>query len=162
MAKKSAGLLMFRRRSSTVELLLVHPGGPFWAKKDVGSWSIPKGEYEEPEDPLETAKREFGEETGFQSREPFLALGTLKQPSGKLITAWAFEGDCDPRMLVSNRFELEWPRKSGKMQSFPEIDRAEWFDTAEARRRIIPGQSQFIDEFEAVVLRESSSITRPI
>jgi len=95
-AKKSAGLLMFRRRSATVELLLVHPGGPFWAKKDVGSWSIPKGEYEEPDDPLETAKREFREETGFQVREPFLALGALKQPSGKLITAWAFEGDCDP------------------------------------------------------------------
>ena len=162
MAKKSAGLLMFRRRNSTVELLLVHPGGPFWAKKDAGSWSIPKGEYEEPDDPLETAKREFREETGFQSREPFLALGTLKQPSGKLITAWAFEGDCDPNALVSNRFELEWPPKSGKMQSFPEIDRAEWFDTSEARRRILPGQSPFIDQFEKLVLSKSSSITQPI
>ena len=154
--------MMFRRRNSTVELLLVHPGGPFWAKKDVGSWSIPKGEYEEADDPLETAKREFKEETGFQFREPFLALGTLRQPSGKLITAWAFEGDCDPKELVSNRFELEWPPKSGKMQSFPEIARAEWFDTIEARRRILRGQCPFIDKFEKLVLRASSSITQPI
>jgi predicted NUDIX family NTP pyrophosphohydrolase len=162
MARKSAGLLMFRRRNSAVELLLVHPGGPFWAKKDLGAWSIPKGEYEEPDDPLEAAQREFREETGFLPREPFLALGSLKQPSGKLITAWAFEGDCDPKALESNRFELEWPPKSGRIQSFPEVDRAEWFDSAEARRRILPGQSPFVDAVEKVALGESSAITRPI
>ena len=163
MAKKSAGLLMFRRQNSSgVELLLVHPGGPFWAKKDLGAWSIPKGEYEEPDDPLEAAKREFTEETGFLPRAPFLALGSLKQPSGKLITAWAFEGDCDPSALVSNSFELEWPPRSGKIQSFPEVDRAEWFDTAEARRRILPGQSPFVDAVEKAVLGETSPINQPV
>ena len=155
MAKRSAGLLMFRRRNLTLEVLLVHPGGPFWARKDQGAWSIPKGEYEEPDDPLAAAKREFKEETGFLSQEPFLALGSLKQRSGKLITAWAFEGDCDPEALVSNTFELEWPSKSGQMRSFPEVDRAAWFDTAEARRRILPGQSAFVDVLEKLLLGES-------
>jgi predicted NUDIX family NTP pyrophosphohydrolase len=157
MAKKSAGLLMYRRGNlAIVEVLLVHPGGPFWARKDLGAWSIPKGEYEEHDDPLEAAKREFKEETGFLSREPFLPLGSLKQPSGKLITAWAFEGDCDPLTLVSNTFELEWPPKSGRIRSFPEVDRAAWFDTAEARRRILPGQSAFVDALEVLLLGESS------
>ena len=157
MAKKSAGLLMFRRRNlAMVEVLLVHSGGPFWARKDLGAWSIPKGEYEEPDDPLEAAKREFKEETGFLSREPFLPLGSLKQPSGKLITAWAFEGDCDPQTLVSNTFELEWPSKSGRIRTFPEVDRAAWFDTAEARRRILRGQSAFVDALEVLLLGERS------
>ena len=141
---------MYRREGPRLEVLLVHPGGPFWAKKDLGAWSIPKGEYEEGEEALAVAKREFEEELG--SKPPsgkFIALGELKQPSRKLITAFAVEGDFDPAKLKSNRFEMEWPPKSGTMQSFPEVDRAEWFMPNEARRRILPGQSPFIDRLEA-------------
>ncbi len=147
--KRSAGLMMFRRRESGIEVLLVHPGGPFWSKKDLNSWSIPKGELEETEDPLQAAIREFREETGFAATAPFIPLGTIKQASGKLIAAWAFEGDCDPSTLVSNTFEMEWPPKSGRLASFPEVDRAAWFAPREARNRVLKGQLKLIDELEA-------------
>jgi predicted NUDIX family NTP pyrophosphohydrolase len=142
--KRSAGLLMYKRAPELL-LLLVHPGGPFWAKKDLGAWSIPKGEYGEGEDPLAVAKREFCEELGAEPRGELWELGELTQPSRKVITAWALEGDFDPRGLKSNTFELEWPPRSGRRQSFPEVDRAEWFVLGEARRKILPGQSAFID-----------------
>lgn len=158
MKKYSAGLLMFRRNKVGIEVLLVHPGGPFWAKKDLGAWSIPKGEFEDSEDPLDAAIREFREETGFPVSEPFTPLGTIKQPSGKLVTAWAFEGDCDPATLISNSFELEWPPRSGKMSSFPEIDRAAWFDPANAKERILKGQIKLIEELELKILGSISTV----
>ena len=143
MPKKSAGLLMFRRSpDGQVQVLLVHPGGPIWAKRDAGAWTFPKGEYEAPEDPLEAAKREFVEETGFTVAEPFISLGSLKQPSGKMVSIWAFESDCDPAALVSNEFEMEWPPKSGLKASFVEIDRAGWFSLREARRKLSKGERQ--------------------
>jgi predicted NUDIX family NTP pyrophosphohydrolase len=143
--KRSAGILMYKRAGGDMRLLLVHPGGPFWARKDLGAWSIPKGEYEPGEDPLTAAQREFAEELGAEPRGEFLELGELVQPSRKLITAWAVEGDFDTRTLRSNTFELEWPPKSGRKQMFPEVDRAEWFSVADARKKILPGQSGFID-----------------
>ena len=146
MAKRSAGILMYRRSSRGIELLLAHPGGPFWASKDQGAWSIPKGEYDDSEDALIAAKREFAEELGSAPpARPFLDLGAIKQPSRKVITAFAVEGDFDPATLVSNRFELEWPPKSGRKQSFAEIDSVQWFSASEAREKIQPGQAQFID-----------------
>ena len=150
---RSAGLLLFRRRGPEFEFFLVHPGGPFWAKKDVGAWSIPKGLYEKGEPPLEAAKREFAEETGFATSEPFLPLGSLKQPSGKTVTVWAFESDCDPAALVSNKFEMEWPPKSGRRAAFVEVDRAGWFDLEQARDKLIKGQLGFLDALEKVVPR---------
>jgi predicted NUDIX family NTP pyrophosphohydrolase len=143
--KRSAGILMYKRAGKQLLLLLVHPGGPFWAKKDLGAWSIPKGEYAEGEDPLAVAQREFCEELGAEPRGDFQPLGELVQPSRKVVTAWAVEGDFDPRNLRSNTFDLEWPPKSGRKQSFPEVDRAEWFAPDEARRKILSGQSAFID-----------------
>ena len=147
MAKLSAGILMYRRSTRGIELLLAHPGGPFWANKDHGAWSIPKGEYGEGEDALSAAKREFAEELGSAlPARPFLDLGVaIKQPSRKVITAFAVEGDFDPATLRSNRFELEWPPKSGRKQSFAEVDSAQWFTPAEARQKIQPGQAPFID-----------------
>jgi predicted NUDIX family NTP pyrophosphohydrolase len=133
-AKLSAGLLMYRFRNERLELFIVHPGGPFWAKKDDGAWSIPKGEYDEGEDPLEAAKREFLEETGIAASGVFKPLSTLKQPSGKKITAWAYEGDCDASVIKSNTFTMEWPPKSGKQAEFPEIDRAAWFTVDVAKK----------------------------
>jgi predicted NUDIX family NTP pyrophosphohydrolase len=144
--KQSAGLLMYRKRAEAVQVLLVHPGGPFWAAKEVGSWSIPKGEFSEDEDVLKAARREFEEETGFLPTGNFIRLGAIKQPSGKLIHAWAFEGDLDAKKIKSNRFSLEWPPQSGKQHEFPEVDRAEWFTIEAARERIIEGQIEFIDE----------------
>lgn len=146
MPKTSAGILPYRNRDGRLEVLLVHPGGPFWAKKDLGSWSIAKGEYEEGEDPLQAALREFMEETGHQPAGPFLPLAQRKQPGGKLIDAWATESDWDSSTLVSNTFSMEWPKGSGRMQAFPEVDRAEWFEISEATRRILPGQCGFLDE----------------
>jgi predicted NUDIX family NTP pyrophosphohydrolase len=143
--KKSAGILMYKRSGHEVFLLLVHPGGPFWARKDFGAWSIPKGEYQDGEDPFTVAKREFGEELGAEPSGEFWELGELVQPGGKRVTAWAVEGDFDVHDLKSNTFELEWPPKSGRKQDFPEVDRAEWFAPADARRKILPGQSRFID-----------------
>jgi predicted NUDIX family NTP pyrophosphohydrolase len=142
---RSAGLLMFRRGAGTPEVLLAHPGGPFWARRDAASWTLPKGEIGPGEDPLDAARREFLEETGFASTPPFLPLGELRQKSSKRISAWAFEGDADPAVLVSNRFELEWPPRSGRLQSFPEVDRVHWFGLDEARRKLIAGQAPFID-----------------
>jgi predicted NUDIX family NTP pyrophosphohydrolase len=144
--RKSAGLLLFRRGKGGVwEVLLAHPGGPFWAKKDDGAWSIPKGEIDNEEDALAAARREFAEETGFTPHGPFLDLGELKQPGGKLVHVWAVESDFDHGQLVSNTFEIEWPIKSGRIASFPEVDRASWFDIATARRKILKGQLGFID-----------------
>jgi len=144
--KTSAGILLYRQRRGRLEVFLVHPGGPFWAKKDLGAWSLPKGEFEPDEDPLDAARREFTEETGFPIDGEFLALTPLRQPSGKTIYAWAVEGDCDPAELRSNTFEMEWPPRSGKRSAFPEVDRADWFSLAEARQRIIAGQAPFLDE----------------
>jgi len=148
MAKLSAGILMYRGEPHARELLLVHPGGPFWAKKDKGAWSIPKGEYQEGEDPLAVAIREFTEELGSRpltGPTKFLHLGEIAQPSRKRIVAFAMEGKFDPNTLSSNLFELEWPPKSGRKQSFPEIDRAQWFALAKAREKIQPGQAPFIE-----------------
>lgn len=146
MPKTSAGILLYRNQDGRLEVLLVHPGGPFWAKKDLGSWSIAKGEYVEGEQPLQAALREFLEETGHQPAGPFLPLAQRKQPGGKFIDAWAAESDWDSSKLVSNTFSMEWPKGSGRIQVFPEIDRAEWFDIVEAMRRILPGQRGFLDE----------------
>jgi predicted NUDIX family NTP pyrophosphohydrolase len=144
--KKSAGLLMYRRGArGGIEVLLAHPGGPFWQRKDAGAWSIPKGEYEPPEEPLSAALREWAEETGFAAQAPYLPLGEMKQKNGKHVMAWAFEGDGDPAMLACNTFEMEWPPKSGRMQSFPEIDRVQWFGLDEARERINPAQAALLD-----------------
>ncbi|HEV8226569.1 MAG TPA: NUDIX domain-containing protein [Methylomirabilota bacterium] len=151
MPKRSAGLLMYRRREGHVEVLLVHPGGPFWMKKDAGAWSIPKGEYDEGEDAFAAATREFQEETGLVAQGPFLPLAQARQ-SGKIIQAWAFEGDCQPESLRSSTFALEWPPRSGRRQEFPEVDRAEWFGLEEARRKIIPGQVALLDELAAKVV----------
>jgi len=145
MPKHSAGLLMFRRSGADFAVLLVHPGGPFWAKKDLGAWSIPKGEYAPDEDALAVALREFAEETGARPTGPVQPLGEVVQAGGKRVSAWALEGDFDPATLVSNTFELEWPPRSGRMARFPEVDRAEWFSPAEAQTRILPGQRPFID-----------------
>lgn len=146
MTKLSAGILLYRGSPQAPELLLVHPGGPFWARKDKGAWSIPKGEYAAGDDPLAAARREFAEELGLQPPDrAFLPLGELKQPSRKLITAFGLRGDFDPATLKSNRFELEWPRGSGRVQAFPEVDRAGWFAPDEAREKIQPGQALFID-----------------
>lgn len=164
MTKRSAGILMYRGTGDALELLLVHPGGPFWAKKDAGAWSIPKGEYDAGEDPLAVAKREFAEELGVpppqRSTSPegdsaqrvgYQALGEIVQPSRKVITAFAVEGDFDPAALKSNSFEMEWPPKSGRKQSFPEVDRAAWFAPEEARAKILPGQAGFIDRLLAAL-----------
>jgi predicted NUDIX family NTP pyrophosphohydrolase len=146
MPKKSAGLLMYRCRHGVLEFFLVHPGGPFWTKKDVGSWSIPKGEYGAGEDPLEVAKREFQEETSFKATGEFIPLTPRKQPSGKIIMAWAFEGEADPSAIKSNTFLMEWPPRSGRQQEFPEVDRAGWFPFSVAKEKIVKGQSGFLYE----------------
>ena len=151
MAKKtSAGLLLYRRRGE-VEIFLVHPGGPFWAKKDAGTWSLPKGEIGEGEDPLQAARREFTEETGFPISGEFQPLEPLKQLGGKVVHVWAIEADCDPSQVRSNLFSMEWPPKSGKTQQFPEVDRAAWFNIPEARKRILAGQIGFIDQLISVL-----------
>jgi predicted NUDIX family NTP pyrophosphohydrolase len=144
MPKRSAGILMYRRRGAEPEVLLVHPGGPFWKNKDLGAWSIPKGEYSESEDPLAAAKREFEEETGLTPQGECFPLGELVQGGRKIVTAFAFEGDFDPATLRSNTFELEWPPRSGRKAAFPEVDRAQWFTPADARRKILKGQAEFI------------------
>ena len=144
MPKRSAGILMYRRGAQGLEVLLVHPGGPFWAKKDLGAWSIPKGEYSEGDEPLVTAIRGFAEETGTHPRGEFRPLGELTQPGRKIVTAFALEGEFDPAMLKSNTFELEWPPKSGRKATFPEVDRAAWFSLAIARAKILSGQREFI------------------
>jgi len=150
MAVISAGLLLFRRRGAHAEVFLVHPGGPYWAKKDNGAWSVPKGLVDPHEDELACARREFREETGF---EPAAGgerdLGVHRQPSGKQLHIWAIEGDCDPAKLSSNLFEMEWPPKSGRRQQFPEVDRGAWFDRAEALLKITPGQRPILERLYA-------------
>jgi predicted NUDIX family NTP pyrophosphohydrolase len=145
--KRSAGILMYRREGDDFLLLLVHPGGPFWTKKDFGSWSIPKGEYAEGEEALAAARREFTEETGCKPEGEFQPLGEITQSGGKRVAAWAVSGDFDPQTLTSNRFEMEWPPRSGQIRSFPEVDRAAWFTVAEARERLLRAQTTFIDRF---------------
>ena len=145
MAVTSAGLLLYRFCNGDLEVLLVHPGGPFWLNRDLGAWSIPKGETEKGEDLLAAAHREVREETGYSAEGSCFALGQLRQRSGKVVYAWAVESNFDPGELRSNTFELEWPRGSGQTREFPEIDRAAWFDIAEARKRILPGQAGFLD-----------------
>jgi predicted NUDIX family NTP pyrophosphohydrolase len=144
--KRSAGILLYRRVAGALEVFLVHPGGPFWADKDDGAWSIPKGEYEDGEDALAAARREFREETGFVAEGAFLPLGTVRQPSGKLVTAWAVEGDCDPSQLRSNTFAMEWPPRSGTQAEFPEVDGGAWLGVAEARKKLAKGQLPFLEE----------------
>jgi predicted NUDIX family NTP pyrophosphohydrolase len=179
--KRSAGILLFRLNAASLEVFLVHPGGPFWRNKDAGTWSIPKGEYADNENPLEAAKREFQEETGivphipisssagaplpvFEGGSPvpllghpafqgeFLSLGEVKQTGGKLVTAWALEGDCDPSAIRSNTVSLEWPPKSGRQQQFPEVDRAAWFSLPEARQQILKSQLPLLDRLMATLL----------
>ena len=145
MSKRSAGLIPYRRRNTWLEVFLVHPGGPLWAHKDFGAWSIPKGEYLDSEEPLEAAKREFTEETGFVPEGSYLELGDLKQPSGKVVSAWAFEGDCDPERLKSNKFMMEWPPRSGRQIEVPEVDQGRWFSIEDARERLLAGQRAFLD-----------------
>lgn len=147
--RRSAGLLLFRRASENLEVLLVHPGGPFWATRDLGAWSIPKGECEEGEDPLEAARREFAEELGSPPPEApegeILELGDVRQKAGKIVLAWAIAGDLDAERITSNTFEMEWPPRSGRTQQFPEVDRAGWFTLPEARERINPAQVALLD-----------------
>jgi predicted NUDIX family NTP pyrophosphohydrolase len=151
MHKQSAGLLLFRRVNEQIEVFLVHPGGPFWSGKDDGAWSIPKGEFTEDEVPLEAAKREFKEETGFTVAGEFYPLQPLKQPSGKVVYAWAMEGNLDSQMIKSNTFPLEWPPHSGEKREFPEVDRAGWFTPDIARIKILKGQAPFLDQLEQLI-----------
>lgn len=146
MPKTSAGLMVYRIREGRLEIFLVHPGGPFWARKDAGAWSIPKGEFIDPENPLEAARREFREETGHEINGTFLPLKAIQQAGGKIVHAWAVQGEIDPERVRSNTFTMEWPKGSGRQKEFPEIDRAEWFEVEEARRRILPGQAGLLDE----------------
>ncbi len=143
--KRSAGLLLYRKVNAIVEVFLVHPGGPFWSKKDDGAWSIPKGEYLDGEDPLAAARREVEEETSFSIDGDFMPLGEARQPSGKIVTAWTIEKNLDPQLVKSNTFSLEWPPKSGKMKIFPEVDKGAWFSMADAKRKILKGQAVFLD-----------------
>lgn len=144
--KKSAGILLYRIIKKQPEVLLVHPGGPFFKNKDEGSWSVPKGEFDDDEDALDAAKREFKEETGFSCSGNFLQLTPVKLKSGKTVYAWALEKDIDTSKIKSNEFKIEWPPKSSKQQSFPEIDKAQWFSPAEAKKKINAAQAAFIDE----------------
>jgi predicted NUDIX family NTP pyrophosphohydrolase len=159
MPKKSAGLLLYREVSGRLEVLLVHPGGPFWAQKDDGAWSIPKGEIGDGEDPLTAARREFEEETGFSAEGEVIPLHTLRQPSGKLVHAFAMQKDIDASRVQSNTFDMEWPPRSGKYQAFPEVDRAAWFSLASARSKIVQGQAGFLSQLEAKLGRPPGSPT---
>lgn len=151
MPKRSAGLLLFRRSHNQVEVFLIHPGGPFWAKKDKGAWAIPKGEYKKGEEPLDAAKREFHEETGFTAAGTFLSLGLIRQTSGKIVIAWALEGDCDPSELVSNTCLVEWPSHSRKLLEIPEVDQGRWFGMNEAREFIRKDQEPLLDRLVGVL-----------
>lgn len=149
MPRYSAGLLLYRLRGGSLEVFLIHHGGPYWEDKDLGAWSIPKGEYDPTrEDALETARREFHEETGHTVSGEFVPLQTVKQPGGKIVAAWRVEGDCDASSIISNTFPMEWPPKSGKWQRFPEVDRAGWFDLPTAKEKILKGQIGFLEELE--------------
>lgn len=145
MARESAGLLMFRRVADEIEVFLAHPGGPFWAKKDLGAWTIPKGQPNGDEEPLATAIREFVEETSLSPKGPYIDLGSVRQKAGKVVRAWAFEGDADPASVRSNSMKVEWPRGSGKWLTFPEIDRCEWFTAQEGLLKINSAQAEFVN-----------------
>ena len=149
--KRSAGIILYRVRDGDLEVFLVHPGGPYWSNKDDGAWSIPKGEFEEGDDPLAAARREFREETSFEVSGQFRALSPLKQPSGKLIHAWALEGDIDAARVASNTFSMEWPPHSGKQRDFPEVDKAAWFSLATAQKKLVPGQRGFLDQLQQIM-----------
>jgi predicted NUDIX family NTP pyrophosphohydrolase len=151
MAKLSAGVLMYRLRNGQREVFLVHPGGPFWALKDLGSWSIPKGEYSADERPEDAARREFQEETGFAVPAGLRELGAVKQAGGKIVSAWYCEGDCDPADLKSNTFQIEFPPRSGRVREFPEVDRGAWFSMAAAREHILKSQAAFVDMIEQLL-----------
>ncbi len=155
MVKSSAGLLMYRIREDNLEVFLVHPGGPYFAKKDKGAWTIPKGEPGPDEEELATAKREFEEETGIRPKGDLVELGSITQKGGKRVIAWAFKGDCDPGKIKSNTFIIEWPPRSGKKQEFPEIDRAAWFIVDKAKTRINSAQVAFIERLEQIIKRIS-------
>lgn len=152
MSRMSAGLLMYRRVNGRLEVFLAHPGGPLWANRDEGAWTIPKGELEDGEDPLEAARREFEEETGFEVSGVLRSLGSNRQPGGKMVYAWAIEGDADPGALKSNTFMLRWPRNSSRLEEFPEVDRADWFTLEIARKKIMKGQLVFLDRLENTAL----------
>ena len=146
MPKRSAGILLYRTVAGAPEVLLVHPGGPFWARRDAGAWSIPKGEYEDGDDPLATALREFEEETGTALRlDDVTELGSVRQSGGKLVSAWAAEGELDAEAIRSNSFTMEWPPRSGRMAEFPEVDRAGWFGVEAAREKVVAAQRAFVD-----------------
>ena len=148
-ARSSAGLLLFRRRAGRLEVFIAHPGGPFWVKRDAGAWTIPKGLVEEGEDALASAIREFEEETGIRPTGPFLSLGTIRQKAGKRIEAWAWQGDADERTVRSNTTEIEWPPRSGRRLTIPEVDRCGWFEPAAAREKLNPAQAELVDRLEA-------------
>lgn len=150
MPRTSAGLLMYRKRQGHIEVFLIHPGGPFWKNKDEGAWSIPKGEFTD-ESPLDAARREFREETGFTTSGDFRALTPVRQAGGKIVHAWIVEGDCDAGALRSNTFTVEWPPRSGRRQAFPEADRAAWYTLAEARVKILKSQRPLLDQLEQVL-----------
>jgi predicted NUDIX family NTP pyrophosphohydrolase len=151
----SAGLLLYRRPRGGLELFLAHPGGPFWRGRDLGAWTIPKGLVAPGEELLDAARREFEEETGIVPREPFLPLGSVRQKAGKVIHAWAWEGDADPAAIVSNTTSCEWPRGSGRLLTFPEVDRCAWFEPGAARAKLNPAQAELIDRLEAALARSS-------
>ena len=154
MPRLSAGLLVYRIKDSAVQVLLAHPGGPYFVNKDDGHWSIPKGEPGPNEDLFLTAQREFEEETGLKPTGPFVPLKPVKQKGGKIVHAWAFQGDCDPATIRSNTFTMEWPPRSGQQQAFPDIDRAEFFDLETARRKVRAAQAGLIDELEMILNRK--------
>jgi predicted NUDIX family NTP pyrophosphohydrolase len=151
MAKVSAGILLYRRNVGSLEVLLVHLGGPFWVKKDAGAWFVPKGEVNPGEEEIDAARREFAEETGLRAHGELLELGNVRHKSGKKVSAWAMEGDCDPATLRSNTFEMEWPPKSGKKKEFPEIDRADFFGVEAAREKMHPSEFPFVERLTKLV-----------
>ena len=161
MARKSAGILLWKRERDALLVLLVHPGGPFWKNKDAGAWSIPKGEYDDAEGPLAAARREFAEELGALPAGEVTPLGEIRQKAGKVVTAFALEGEFDCANFKCNFFEIEWPPNSGKRASFPEIDQAQWFSLDEARRRINPAQAELIGRLEAALATSSAGKFRP-
>src|SRR2546423_5818643 len=163
--KRSAGILLYRRKGKDFEFFLVHPGGPFWKNRDNGAWTVPKGAIEPDEDPLAAARREFTEETGFKVEGSFIELGSFRQPGGKHVQVWAVEGDCDAAKLASNEFEMDWPPRSGKRHRFPEVDRGGWFSVGEAREKLLIGQRPVLEAFferqKSAAIRSAQKRTAP-